>query len=252
VTFDERPNHFGQVAGAYAAFRPHYPEALFEWLSSIAPGHQLAWDAGTGSGQAAVALARHFSRVIATDLSAEQIANATQHPRVDYRVAAAERSELPEASVDLVTVAQALHWFAITEFMAEVTRVLVRSGAVAVWTYGVVRVDQPAADQVLHDFYYHEIGPWWPANRKMVEEGYRNVFFPFTRIDAPSLEMRVQWNLPELIGYIGTWSSVSRYRTAKGEDPLPSLNERLAVPWGNPLERREIRWPLSVLAGIHD
>ena len=247
---DSSANHFGQVAGAYAAFRPHYPEALFEWLSSIAPGHQLAWDAGTGSGQAAIALARHFARVLATDFSAEQISNAAQHPRVEYRVAPAERSGLSAASVDLVTVAQALHWFDIPEFMAEANRVLVPSGVAAVWTYGVVCADHPTADRLLNDFYYHEIGPWWPANRKLVEEGYRNVPFPFTRIDAPGFEMKVQWNLPELTGYIGTWSSVSRFRKAKGEDPVSNLYQRLAESWGNPLERREIRWPLSVLAGI--
>jgi SAM-dependent methyltransferase len=242
-------DHFGQVAGAYASFRPHYPEALIDWLASITPRHELAWDAGTGNGQAAVALARHFDRVLATDLSAEQLENAIAHPKVEYRVSVAEQSGAPGASVDLVTVAQALHWFDIPAFMAETGRVLVPSGAVAAWTYGVVRADEPAADQVLHDFYYHEIGPWWPANRKLVEEGYLGVPFPFTRIAAPNFEMKVNWNLSELTGYIGTWSSVSRYRKSKGEDPVPRLHQRLAESWGNPLERREIHWPLSVLAG---
>lgn len=243
------PDHFGQLAGAYATFRPHYPEPLFEWLASITPRHELAWDAGTGNGQAATALARHFNRVLATDLSADQLENAIAHPKVEYRVSAADQSGAPAASVDLVTVAQALHWFDIPAFMAEARRVMVPSGAVAAWTYGVVRADEPTADQVLHDFYYHEIGPWWPANRKLVEEGYQGVPFPFTRIAVPNFEMKVRWSLSELTGYIGTWSSVSRYRKSKGADPIPPLHRRLAESWGNPLERREIRWPLSVLAG---
>ena len=242
-------DHFSEVAGAYATFRPHYPEALFEWLASITPRHEVAWDAGTGNGQAAVALARYFNRVLATDMSAEQVENANAHPKVEYRVAVAEESGAAAASIDLVTVAQALHWFDIHAFMAEVSRVLVPSGAIAAWTYGVVRADEPDADRVLHDFYYHEIGPWWPANRKLVEEGYQGIAFPFRRIAAPDFEMKVRWNLAELTGYIGTWSAVSRYRNSKDADPIPQLHQRLAESWDNPLERREIRWPLRVIAG---
>lgn len=242
-------DHFSQVAGSYATFRPHYPETLFEWLASMTPRHELAWDAGTGNGQAAVALARYFTRVLATDMSAEQVANAEPHPKVDYRVAVAEASGAADGSVDLVTVAQALHWFDIPAFMAESDRVLAPTGAVAAWTYGIVRCDQPDVDRELHDFYYDEIGPWWPANRKLVESGYRDIAFPFTRLTPPDFDMKVSWNLSELTGYIGTWSSVSRYRAAKGDDPIPRLYQRLATSWGNPLERREIRWPLSVLAG---
>ena len=243
-------NHFSQVAGDYATFRPRYPDALFHWMATVTPGHDLAWDAGSGNGQAAVALAAHFSRVIATDFSAGQIGQAMVHPRVDYRVAPAQESGLEPRSVDLVTAAQALHWFDTAAFFAEVTRVLVPSGAVVAWTYGVVHADEPGADQVLSDFYYREIGPWWPANRRLVEEGYQSIAFPFTRIEAPSFEMHANWTLPQLAGYVGTWSAVGRYRSAKGMDPIPGLTERLAGSWGDPLERRRIHWPLSLLAGI--
>ena len=243
-------DHFSQVAGDYATFRPRYPESLFQWLASLTPQHDLAWDAGTGNGQSAVALAGYFARVLATDFSAEQIANATAHPGVEYRVAVAEESGARSGSIDLVTVAQALHWFDTGRFFAEVQRVLVPSGIVAAWTYGVVRADDPDANQLLHDFYYNEIGPWWPENRRLVEEGYRTIPFPFTPLDAPHFEMNVSWNVAELTGYVGTWSAVSRYRKATGQDPIPNLTERLAHQWGNPLERREIRWPIRVLAGV--
>jgi SAM-dependent methyltransferase len=243
-------DHFSQVAGDYATFRPHYPAILFQWLASITPRHELAWDAGTGNGQSAVALARYFSRVLATDFSAGQIENAMAHPKVQYRVAVAEQSGAAMESVDLVTVAQALHWFDTGKFFAEVNRVLVPSGAVAAWTYGVARADHPGSDRVLHKFYYHDIAPWWPENRRLVEEGYQSIPFPFTRLAAPGFEMKVSWNLPELTGYIGTWSAVSRYRSATGDDPIPLLVRRLEESWGNPLEHREIRWPLSILAGV--
>ena len=243
-------DHFSQVAGDYRTFRPQYPASLFEWLASLTSRHELAWDAGTGNGQAAVALAKYFDHVIATDFSAGQLANAVRHPRVDYRVAPAEQSGAAAASVDLVTVAQALHWFDTGRFFAEVRRVLVPSGVVAAWTYGIVRADQPAADQVLHNFYYHRIGPWWPENRQLVEEGYRSIHFPFAMLDIPAFEMKVSWNVPELTGYVGTWSAVSRYREATGTDPVPDLAQQLTVSWGNPLERREIRWSLRVLAGV--
>lgn len=247
----QRPqDHFSQVAGDYAAFRPHYPASLFKWLTSITPRHDLAWDAGTGNGQSAVALAEYFTRVMATDFSAGQIENAVRHPKIQYHVALAERSGAAPESVDLVTVAQALHWFDSEKFFAEVNRVLVPSGAVAAWTYGIVRADDPVSDRVLHDFYYHDIGPWWPDNRRLVEEGYRSIPFPFTRLAAPEFEMKVSWNLPELTGYIGTWSAVGRYRKATGDDPLPGLAKRLGESWSNPMERHEIRWPLRILAGV--
>ena len=245
-------DHFSQVAGDYASFRPHYPPELFRWLASIAPGHDLAWDAGTGNGQAAVALAPYFSRVLATDFSAGQIENAIAHPKVEYRVATAEERVANDDSVDLVTVAQALHWFDIPAFFSQVRRVLVPAGAMVAWTYGVLHADQADADQILNDFYYREVGPWWPANRRLVEEGYRSIAFPFSPIAAPAFDLTVSWSLPELTGYIGTWSSVSRYRRDRGDDPIPGLTRRLAEPWGNPLERRQIHWPLSILAGVKE
>jgi ubiquinone/menaquinone biosynthesis C-methylase UbiE len=178
----ESKDHFGRVAGEYATFRPHYPDTLYQWLASIAPNHRLAWDAGTGNGQAAVALADYFSRVLATDFSVGQIGQAIAHPRIEYRVAPAEQSGLDDQSADLVTVAQALHWFDIPAFFTEVERVLVPSGVVAAWTYGVVHADSTETDQILNDFYYREIGPWWPENRRLVEEGYQTIAFPFHRL----------------------------------------------------------------------
>ncbi len=245
-------DHFAPVAGQYADFRPCYPAGLFAWLASQCPAHALAWDCGAGSGQASVALAAHFTRVHATDASADQIAHAERHAAVDYTVAPAERSGLPDASADLVTVAQALHWFDLPSFCSEVRRVLKPGGVIAAWTYGVHVTEGEAVDAVVRHFYEHVVGPCWPPERRHVENGYRELPFPFARIDAPEFEMQVRWPLAQLLGYLGSWSATARYRNANGSDPLPALQQQLLPLWGDPAQPRTVSWPLSLLAGRLD
>lgn len=242
-------DHFSGVAGPYAEFRPRYPEALFDWLADLAPGRDLAWDCATGSGQAALALARRFERVVATDASAEQIAAAPRHPQVDYRVARAESSGLAPASIDLITVAQALHWFDRPAFYGEAARVLQRDGVLAVWTYGHPRLDHPGADAVFREFYSGPVGPYWPPERALVDAGYRTIEFPFPEVDPPNLEMETHWPLAALLGYVATWSATTRFRRSRGLDPVPALGETLARAWGDPAESRRVRWPLAIRAG---
>jgi SAM-dependent methyltransferase len=241
------PDHFSRVAADYAASRPRYPEALFSWLASLAPGRGLAWDAGTGSGQAAIALAGHFDRVIATDASAEQIAAAIPHERIEYRVAPAERSGLAAASADLATAAQALHWFDVPAFNAEAARVLRPGGVLAVWTYALPVLDDAALDAELAAF-HAGVRAWWPAERRLVETGYRTVPFPFPEIAAPAFDMTAEWDLARFLAYLGTWSAVTRYRGATGTDPVAGASA-FAAAWGRSGEVRTIRWPLSLRAG---
>ncbi|HZV55660.1 MAG TPA: class I SAM-dependent methyltransferase [Rhodocyclaceae bacterium] len=239
-------DHFSGHAADYAKFRPGYPEALFEWIAAQTTDHDLAWDCGCGNGQASVPLAARYRRVAATDFSAEQIAAATPHPLIDYRAAPAEASGLPDRCADLVTIAQALHWFDFEHFYAEVRRVVKPGGAIVAWTYQLLRAET-VIDAVLADFYTHTLGPHWPPERKWVDAAYRGMPFPFREIAAPDFEIRLQWSLADLLAYLGTWSATRRYRKAEGSDPVPALGERLAAAWGD--GTREIVWPIAMRAG---
>lgn len=242
-------DHFAPVGEDYANFRPRYPADLFDWLASQCSTCDTVWDCGAGSGQASIALADIFSQVLATDASAAQLARAPRHPRVDYRIASAEDSGLVSGSVDLVTVAQALHWFELARFYAEVKRVLKPEGVIAAWSYGVISVEGHEIDCIVQHFYRHTIGPYWPPERHHVETGYRELPFPFALIDAPALAMRVEWTLPQLLGYLRSWSATARYQSANGIDPTERLAELLMPVWGALSQVRTINWPLSILAG---
>ncbi|HDP89869.1 MAG TPA: methyltransferase domain-containing protein [Thioalkalivibrio sp.] len=242
------PNHFSAVAADYASHRPTYPAALFEWLADQAPARGLAWDCATGSGQAARDLAGHFDRVIATDAAAAQIEAAVAHPGIEFRIAPAEASGLDTTCVDLVTVAQALHWFRVEDFFAEARRVLVPGGVIAVWSYSRLLTDAPAIDERLWHFYSEVVGPWWPFERRHVETGYRDLPFPFEALEAPHFAMQAEWNLAALGDYLRTWSATRRYIEERGDDPVMPLLDELAPMWG---AAREVRWPLNLRTGRH-
>lgn len=241
-------DHFSGRSPDYRKYRPAYPPALFVYLAGVAPARDLVWDCGTGNGQAAVGLAEHFVRVIATDPSAEQLAEATPHPRVEYAIASAESSPLPDGTADLVTVAQALHWFDFDRFYAEVRRVCRPGGVCAVWSYGFHRVN-PAVDRVLDRFEGEFVGPYWPPERRYVNERYRTIPFPFPELPAPHFEMAVEWDLPGVLGYLGTWSSTKRFLAAHGFDPVERLRDEFTAAWSDPAARKAVRWDLNVRVG---
>jgi SAM-dependent methyltransferase len=238
-------DHFSAQAAQYAAARPRYPPALFAWLAGIAPARELAWDCGTGNGQAAVALAEHFDYVVATDPSEEQLRNAERHPRVEYRRAAESDPRLREASVDLAAVAQALHWFDAAAFFGEARRVLRPGGVLAAWGYELARVS-PEVDPLLDRFHRETVGPYWPAQRALLEDGYRSLEFPFAEIAPPELAMEAWWTLDRLTDYLRTWSSVRRFIAANAEDPVTRLAMELKEPYGG--EERRVRFPLVLRA----
>jgi ubiquinone/menaquinone biosynthesis C-methylase UbiE len=241
-------DHFSGVARAYAAYRPTYPAALFAYVSSLTASHRRAWDCGAGSGQATGGLLSHYSSVVATDISRSQLSSAEEHTRVRRVACAAERSALADGSVDLVAVAQALHWMNLPAFYAEVRRVVATGGAIAVWSYDLAVLGDPFLDTVFRRFYEGTLGQYWPLERRLVDDRYRTISFPFVEAAAPEFSMVADWTLDELLGYVGTWSAVSRYRASEGSDPAAMLAEQLASRWGR-AERRRIQWPLVVRTG---
>lgn len=241
-------DYFSQQADEYALRRPRYPHALFEWLASISPARDLAWDCGTGNGQAATGLAEHFAQIIATDASADQLRNAFAHPNVEYRLARAEDSGLGEASIDLVTVAQAVHWFDLDAFYAEVKRVLRPNGVLAIWSYPICHVS-PEIDPIMEHFYYETVGPYWPRERVHVDDGYKSLPFPFHEIEAPPFTTDLLWDLADLGAYLRTWSPVRRYVEAHNTDPVLLIEDELKQVWGDPTERKQVRFPLNIRVG---
>lgn len=240
-------DHFSGVSARYAAFRPRYPRALFEFVASLPEKRRRAWDCGAGTGQASLDLVEWFDEVIATDVSAPQIAEASRHSRVTWRAEAAEATTIESRSVDLVTVAQALHWFDHERFYDEVRRVAARGGAIAAWTYRGARMDGRAGE-LLRLFATETVGAYWPPERRFVDDGYATIPFPFERVDAPTLCIEETWTRAQLVGYASTWSATTRYVAANGVDPVRGFEDVLRSVWPDG-EMRRVEWPLTILAG---
>lgn len=239
-------DHFSAVAAQYANARPEYPRALFDWIASVVPSRALAWEPGCGSGQATRDLATVFARVHATDPSAAQIAQAKGPANVTFAVEPGERCSLPDASVDAVCIAQALHWFDRARFFAECERVLKPGGLLIAWGYQDIVVPQdieaPVAD------FQREILDYWPPERDFIDEGYASFAFPFARVDTPQLELIAQWPLPRMLGYFSSYSATKRCIDAQGRDPVIAHAAAIAAAWGDPQATRTLRWPLFVHA----
>lgn len=241
-------DHFSNHAADYASYRPGYPPALAAWLGELAPTRKLALDCGCGTGQFSCLLGDVFERVIATDASVEQIAQAAPHPDVTYRIASAEDSGLPDGSADLVTVAQAAHWFDLPAFYQEVRRVLRPAGVLALISYGLARVS-PEIDAVVQRFYDGAAAAYWPPERHHVEDGYARLDFPFLEIAAPEFRMEATWSFQTYSGYLGTWSAVKHLEQDQGPTPFRSFLDELEQAWGGPSVIRRITWPLSLRVG---
>ncbi len=242
-------DHFSGHATGYASARPHYPSALFDWLAQQCPERKLAWDAGCGNGQASIALAARFEQVYASDPSADQIAVAAPAANIRYVVASAETCALPAASADLVTVAQAMHWFDVPRFQAEVRRVLRPGGVFAAWTYAQSRVN--AAIDVPFDRLHDELlEKWWPDGREHVLDGYAQLPFAFERvIDMPAFTMRCDWTLSQYVAYLRSWSASQRYLRATGKDAVATIEKELSEAWDDPAQIRAVIWPLTLHVG---
>lgn len=242
-------DHFSEKSSEYAAFRPTYPDELFRYLAGLTNEHELVWDCGTGSGQAAKSLVTYYDRVMATDASQAQISQALPHARIDYVVATAEQAGIKNNSVDLVTVSQALHWFDLNRFYPEVRRVLKPDGVFVAWTYFLFTSKNKQVDEIVWRIYHKIAHPYWPDERKHVEVGYRDLPFPFEEIQPPKFAMTCSWDLKGLIGYVNSWSATKKHFEATGKTPIQVVEKELERAWPNPDEKIIFHWDLSLRVG---
>jgi ubiquinone/menaquinone biosynthesis C-methylase UbiE len=250
---------FSTTSKEYASSRPKYPRPLFEFLVRLVQRRNLAWDCATGNGQAAMLLSEHFDQVVASDASKEQIENAQPRNNIRYEVFPAERANLPDNSVDLITIAQALHWFDLDDFYREAKRVLRKNGkdgsgggggVIAAWAYGLHSISREV-DNITHSLYEDILGSYWPKERKIVENRYEGIPFPFQEIDTPVFRIELDWSLSELIGYLYTWSSVQEFIKKNNSDPVRQIYGELASAWGEKKNRhtRRVVWPIHMRVG---
>lgn len=239
---------FDQHAATYAQYRPGYPAELFAFIVSQAPDKQLAWDCGTGSGQAAVALAEFFHHVVATDASAAQLEHAQRLSNIEYRCNSAEEVELADRSIDLVTVANAVHWFDINKFFFEVQRVLKPGGVIAVWCYSGEETADRAVDQAIKEL-RSLVLPYWAAPIAMVQQHYNTLQFPFEEIESPQFSLSVTWNIRQFIGYVSTWSVREAYRKVHGTDPIEEWASQHKSTFADKDKQYEFHFPLHLRLG---
>lgn len=242
-------NWFDHGGQAYAAFRPQYPSEIASYLTSLVPETRLAVDVGCGTGQLTQLLAPYFDTVIGLDPSSDQIANTMQSKSISYQCSSAEHLPLNNGSVNLITAAQSAHWFDLPRFYNEVRRVASTDSILALISYGVLKLEPGINDRVQH-FYWNEIGTFWPPERKLVDSGYATIDFPFTELAPPSMEIRLDWDLNEFMGYISTWSAIRNAIEIGREDLLQSFSNDITKVWGDANTKHPITWSINMRIGI--
>jgi ubiquinone/menaquinone biosynthesis C-methylase UbiE len=239
-------DRFSAQAAAYARYRIAYPPELYAWLLPLVPHRYRAWDCATGNGQVATVLAQYFEQVEATDLSASQLRQAVPQPNVRYQVASAEQTPFPHQHFDLITVAQAVHWFDPGAYHQEVRRVARPGALLAEWGYGLVKID-PEIDGLVQEFYAHTMRPYWDENRWHIDDEYARIPFPFAAVQRQHFSVRRQWSASWFLDYLRTWSSVANFQQQHGTDPVELVAAPLTRLWG--AEAREVRFPVFVRVG---
>ena len=240
-------DNFSHAATEYAQYRPTYPANLFKFILSYVKEKTLAWDCGTGNGQSAGVLSNYFKKVFATDISQAQINNAHKEINIKYALEPAEKTSLANNSVDLITVAQAIHWFNFQSFYAEVNRVAKPGAVIAVWTYSLLHISEEI-DLIINEYHYKTLETFWDPERKYVDDGYAFIPFPFTEIKTESFSIEVNWTLEELSGYFNTWSALKKFIAANSFNPVPALMNKIKPHWGS-LNKRKIIFPVYLRLG---
>ncbi|MEO7308238.1 MAG: class I SAM-dependent methyltransferase [Ferruginibacter sp.] len=241
-------DNFSTRASAYAQFRPNYPVELVEYIVSFVKERELAWDCGTGNGQSAKLLSHYFRKVFATDISKKQLENAHREPNIFYAEEPAEKTSLAARSVDLITVAQAIHWFNFQSFYAEVNRVAKPGAVIAVWVYTLLQISEEI-DAIIAEYHYETLKYFWDPERKYVDDDYAGIPFPFPEIKTRSFSIAVSWSQEELQGYLNTWSALQKFMKVHSFDPVNDVMNKIKPHWGNSAKRKVI-FPIHLKLGI--
>jgi ubiquinone/menaquinone biosynthesis C-methylase UbiE len=236
-------DNFSKQAATYAQSRPNYPQILYDFILQHVDSQGIAWDCATGNGQAAKVLAEHFEHVYATDLSAQQLDNAVQKPNITYSQQVAERTNYPPQYFDLITVAQAAHWFKFDEFYQEVRRVAKPNATLAIWGYGMSSIENPIVDAPFQHFYKVTTHAYWDAERAYVDAHYKTLPFPFTEMETPSFSIKMTWNLQAVEGYLNSWSAVQHFIRKEGFNPVDNLMQEMRGIWSEG-ETQTVRFPV--------
>ncbi|MEX2589809.1 MAG: class I SAM-dependent methyltransferase, partial [Chitinophagales bacterium] len=237
-------DNFSKQSNAYQQFRPSYPPEIFDFIYGHLKTRECAWDCGTGNGQVAVELAKNFQKVIATDISQKQIDNAPKVSNIDYRLVAAEKAEFPPNYFDLITVAQAVHWFEFDVFFSFAKKVLKPNALIALITYNLLKID-PKTDAVIQYLYKDILGKYWDPERKHVHAAYASIPFPFEEIPSPEFSNSYHWNFEQLIGYLNTWSSVQHYIRQNGKNPVDEIKGELEKAWEG-ADEKKVHFPMTL------
>lgn len=240
-------DNFSSQSEVYAQYRPGYPAELFEYILGFVKQKELAWDCGTGNGQSAAELSGHFKKIFATDISRKQLDHAVKKENIIYALEPAEKTSLTDGSVDLITVAQAIHWFRFEEFYEEVRRVAKPGAALAVWTYSLLRISEEI-DRIIDEYHYATLEQYWDPERKYVDEGYANIPFPFDEIKTPGFVIEQNWTLDDLEGYLNTWSALQKFIKANSYSPVKDVIEQVRPSWGE--GKRTIIFPVHLRVGL--
>lgn len=238
-------DYFSSESDKYALYRPNYSKEVFLLIENLLKEKTRAWDCATGNGQVATCLSQFLEEVEATDISRQQIENAILKPNIKYSLQPAENTNFPDEFFDLVTVAQAIHWFDIPKFYQEVRRVLKPGGVIAVLGYALFRSNMET-NKIIDNFYHDIIGPYWDEERKYLEEEYKTIPFPFDEIHAPEFQTRVEWSYERLIGYLRTWSAVKHFKRERGEDPVALIENDLTNSFG---WKGKVEFPILLRVG---
>ena len=240
-------DNFSTQAAEYAIYRPTYPQELYDYLLNLVESKDAAWDCATGNGQVARVLAQHFKGVYATDISEKQLNNALKMPNIVYHTESSEKVNMPDYSFDLITVAQAIHWFNFEAFYREVKRTLKTNGLLAVIGYGLMYIDKKV-DKAIYKLYEDILGKYWDSERRYIEEGYKTIPFPFNEIITPHFQIKTFWTFNQMIGYLNTWSSLQHYKKANDRNPLEYMFIELKEAWGDDAIK-EVHFPILLRVG---